>query len=276
MSIKLIAEIGINHNGDINIAKKLIDVASVADFGFVKLQKRNPNVCVPEHEKNLLKKVPWKDKEISYLQYKKDIEFEKEQYDELYEYIEKTKKNVKLFSSVWDLDSAKFMKQYTNVVKIPSAHLTNDELLYYCNDGFTERILSTGMSTEEEIEHAVKIFEPTVLMHTVSSYPCNISELKMLYITHLKEKYKNIQIGYSNHYFGVVPAVASIYLGAEWLEVHITINHNLWGSDQKASIEPDGLMKFSKHVRDLEQTLYGNEDRIIFDCEKNKRKSLKG
>lgn len=270
----IIAEIGINHNGDIGIAKKLISVAAVAGCDYVKFQKRTPDVCVPDSQKNKMRKVPWEKEEITYLQYKKDIEFEDDEYRELYAHARSV--GVELFASVWDIGSAKFMKRYTDIVKIPSALLTDHELLEYCRDNFSQRLLSTGMSTEEEIEKAVEIFQPTVLFHTNSSYPTPVGELNFGYIPWLQKKYPDIDIGYSNHYYGIVPMFASVALGCSWLEMHITLDHSDWGSDQASSIEPSGVFKLVKGVRDLEMALAkGNRAREIYPGEHSKRESLR-
>lgn len=273
-STSIIAEIGINHNGDIGIAKKLIDVAAVAGCNYVKFQKRTPEVCVPESQKNKMRKVPWEKEEITYIQYKEDIEFGEDDYRELYAHA--TRAGIEMFASVWDLGSAKFMRMHTDIVKIPSALLTDHELLEYCRSRFSHRLLSTGMSTEEEIKKAVEIFEPTVLFHTNSSYPTPIEDLNFGYIPWLREAYPDIDIGYSNHYYGIVPMFAAVALGCSWLECHITLNHDEWGSDQASSIEPSGVFKLVKGVRDLEIALAkGYEPRTLYPGEHSKRESLR-
>ncbi len=165
--ITTIAEIGINHNGDINVVKQLIDIAKFAGFDFVKFQKREPEKCVPEHKKNEIKKTPWG--EITYLEYKKKIEFGLEDYIEIARYAKE--RDIRWFASVWDIDSAEFMRKFTDVVKVPSALVTDFSLLEYCREHFKYRIISTGMSTEDEIVAAVRVLEPHVIMHCNSSYP---------------------------------------------------------------------------------------------------------
>jgi N-acetylneuraminate synthase len=274
-NVKIIAEIGINHNGDLDLAKKLIDIASVAGCNYVKFQKRNPDICVPESQKNKLKKVPWRKEEITYLQYKKDIEFSLEQYEDLFHYCEQ--RDIKMFASVWDRDSVDFMRRFTSIVKIPSALITDLDLLLYTSEVFKHgfKILSTGMSTEEQIKKAIDTFSPSVVMHTNSTYPTPVEELNLGYIVHLKRVFPECEIGYSNHAYGIVPMFAAVALGARMIEFHITLNHSLWGSDQSSSIEPNGVLKLVKGIRDLESSLLGDEDRIISSGEKLKLKTLR-
>ena len=151
MSVKIIAEIGINHNGDLNIAKKLIDIASVAGCDFVKFQKRNPDICVPSNEKNKTKTTPWGN--MSYLDYKWKIEFDRSDYDEIDDYC--AKKKINWFASVWDDDSVDFMRKYTDTVKIPSALLTHHSLGEYAREKNNFLMLSTGMSNESDIDAAI-------------------------------------------------------------------------------------------------------------------------
>jgi len=272
MTTKIIAEIGINHNGDINIAKQLITIASASGCDYVKIQKRNPDVCVPEHQKTQIKDTPWG--KMSYLEYKKKIEFNEEQIQELIKFSNAF--NIKFFASVWDCDSVDVMSKYTNIGKIPSALITNLELCKYARDKFSKLIISTGMSTEEEIERCVGECDPDVVMHSNSTYPCPIEDLNLQYITWLRNKYITKEIGYSGHEFGLVSTFATIPLGATWVERHITIDRYMWGSDQLSSIEPSGLFKLVKGIRGIEQSIkYEPGPRIQFDKESIKRKSLR-
>jgi N-acetylneuraminate synthase len=272
MKTKLIAEIGINHNGNINIAKKMIDAAYIAGFHYVKFQKRNPDLCVPEHQKNILKETPWG--KITYLEYKHKIEFNMEQYNELFLY--SISKNLIPFASVWDIESAINIHKITNIVKIPSALITNIPLLEKCKNLFDIRMISTGMSTEKEIDKAVNILKPTHIFHTNSSYPSPIEELNLSYIKHLKEKY-NIITGFSSHYaIGIQPIVWSIFYGSEIVEVHITLDRTMWGSDQSSSIGLTGITKLVSTIKDAEVAIGNNNDRIVFKSELEKRKTLRG
>lgn len=247
--IKTIAEIGINHNGDVKIAKRLIDVAIVSGFDYVKFQKRDPDTCVPENKKNEHKETPWG--KMTYLEYKKRMELTLDDYFYLHAYCNE---KIGFFASVWDKKSADDMKLFSNIVKIPSALLTDIELIKYCREHFKTLILSTGMSTEKEIETAIEIGEPDIVLHTNSTYPAPCEELKLNYIKWLKIKYPEIEIGYSGHEFGLVPTFAAVALGAEWIERHITLDHDFWGTDQKSSVDPVGCIKLIRGIRDIEKS----------------------
>lgn len=271
--VNIVAEVGINHNGDKGKAKRLIDIASVAGCDYVKFQKRNPDLCVPEEQKNKPKRVPWREEETTYLQYKKDIEFDMDQYTYLFNYA--LCRDVVPFASVWDIESAEQLKSLTDMVKIPSALMTDTNLLDYCRDNFDYRILSTGMSEEFEVDWSIRTFKPDVIMHTNSVYPSRVEDLRLGYITHLKNNYSK-EIGYSNHFFGLTPCFAAVALGATWIEVHICEDHRDWGTDQSSSVEPAGLIKLVRGIRDLQLALDGNGPREIIPSEMEKRKILKG
>lgn len=270
MKINIIGEIGINHNGDLHLCKKLIDAAVLAGCDYVKFQKRNPDVCVPEEQKTQPKTTPWGD--MTYLEYKHRIEFGREEYDEIDRYCKE--KGIGWFASVWDKDSVDFMKSYTEVAKIPSALINEDELLIYARENFKYLIISTGMSTEEQVEHCINTANPDVIMHTNSTYPTPVSELNLEYITWLKEKY-NKPVGYSGHEYGLVTTFAAVPLGVTWIERHITLDRTLWGSDQVASVEPSGLIKLVKGIRDIEEALGGNKPREVYPGELVKQKTLR-
>lgn len=270
MSVKIIGEIGINHNGDLELCKKLIDSAVLAGCDYVKFQKRNPDVCVPEEQKSKPKSTPWGD--MTYLEYKYKVEFGKEEYDEIDRYCKE--KGIGWFASVWDTDSVDFMANYGSITKIPSALITNKELVKYAREKFDYLIISTGMSTEDEVEEAVMISNPDVIMHTNSTYPSPIEELNLEYIHWLK-KY-GVEVGYSGHEYGLVTTFATIPMGVTWIERHITLDRTLWGSDQVASVEPAGLMKLVKGVRDIEKSLGGYGPRVLLNSELSKRESLRG
>ncbi len=276
MKIKTIAEIGINHNGSIDIAKKLIDIACLSGFDYVKFQKRNPDVCVPEHQKNIIRDTPWG--KMTYLEYKHKIEFGKKEYDEIDLYCDK--KGIKWFASIWDKDSADFMTQYTDITKIPSALITDKELSFYARLHFDNLIISTGMSTEEEIENCINRCSPDIIMHTNSTYPSPLNELNLNYINWLKDKYiteghRSPEIGYSGHEYGLVTTFAAVALGATWIERHVTLDRTMWGSDHVASVEPAGMMKLIKGIRDIENALGTKSPRQLFPSEINKLKTLR-
>ena len=272
MSIKIIAEIGINHNGDMDIAKKLIDVAALAGCDFVKFQKRNPEICVPEKQKYKKKSTPWGD--MTYLDYKNKIEFNKKDYDEIDHYC--NQKDIEWFASVWDNDSVDFMKKYTDRAKIPSALLTNYDLGIYARKKYDFLMLSTGMSNELDITKAINAYDPNLIFHTNSTYPCPVEQLNLNYITYLKEKYSTKIIGYSGHEFGLVSTFTAVALGAEYIERHITLERTMWGSDQISSVEPSGLIKLVKGIRDIEKSFGDNGPRKVTDGEMEKLRSLRG
>jgi N-acetylneuraminate synthase len=284
MKTYVIAEIGINHNGDLNTAKRLIDIAAAAGCDSVKFQKRNPDVCVPEDEKSKIRETPWG--KMTYLDYKYKVEFGKEEYDEIDQYCKERK--IDWSASPWDLDSLEFLLQYDiPYIKIPSAMLTNDELLLAARDTGKKIILSTGMSTREEIDHAVVLLKSNivvepyyeiagnfVLLHCNSTYPAPIDELNLSAIKTLKGRY-NCEVGYSGHEFRLGTSVAAVYLGATVIERHITLDRSMWGSDQLSSVEPQGLFKLMSGIRELELARGDGEIKVT-ESEKKVRKHLRG
>ena len=273
MEVKIIAEIGINHNGSIEKCKELIMLAKVAGADFVKIQKRNPDVCVPEDQKLKMRKTPWG--EMTYLEYKHKLEFSEEQIKELCEFSKAV--DIEFFASVWDIDSANLMAKYTKYVKIPSALITDLQLCKKTRSLFDFLIVSTGMSTEEEIEDCVEACKPDVIMHTNSTYPCPVEDINLNYIRWLWRKWGVwSKIGYSGHEYGLVTTFAAVGVGATWIERHITLDRNEWGSDQQSSIEPSGLIKLVQGIRDIEKALqYAPEPRKQFESENSKKESLR-
>jgi len=271
--VHIISEIGINHNGSIEKCKELIMLSKVAGANYVKIQKRNPDICVPEHQKSKRKQTPWG--EMSYLEYKYQLEFSEEQIKELCDYSRKI--GIEFFASVWDVDSAKLMSKYTRIAKLGSASITDYELCKKTRELFDYVIISTGMSTEKEIEKAVEASKPDVIMHTNSTYPCPVEDLNLRYIEHMKEKWgASAEIGYSGHEYGLVTSFAAVAMGATWVERHVTLDRNMWGSDQSSSIEPSGLIKLVKGIRDIEKaTQYEPGTRRLFAGESSKRDSLR-
>ena len=272
MNTNVIAEIGINHNGSVEVCKQLIDIASVAGCQFVKIQKRTPDICVPESQKYKIRSTPWGD--MTYIDYKKIIEFNETQIENLNTYADS--KNISFFASVWDKPSVDIMAKYTNIAKIASASITDLDLCKYAREKFQTLIISTGMSTEEEIDMCISRCNPNVIMHTNSTYPSPIEELNLNYINWLKNKWKEKEIGYSGHEYGLVTTFAAVALGATWIERHITLNHNMWGSDHLSSLEPSGLFKLTKGIRDIENsTKYKPYPRTLSETELEKQQSLR-
>lgn len=268
---KIIAEIGINHNGNVDNAKRLIDIAIISGCDYAKFQKRTPEICVPEHQKSKLRDTPWGT--IPYIEYKKKIEFEKKEYDELYQYVED--KPIDIFASVWDKPSVDFMRQYSGPMKVGSALITDLELCKYARENTDLLIISTGMSTEEEIENCINACNPDVVMHTNSTYPTPVNEINLSYINWLQNKWADKEIGYSGHEYGLVTTFAAVAMGCTWVERHLTLDRTMWGSDHLASVEPQGFMKLVKGIRDIEKSMGQSGPRVCFGGELSKRKSLR-
>jgi len=267
MAVFITAEIGINHNGDLNIAKKLIDVASFAGCDAVKFQKRNPKVCVPPDQANTMRETPWGT--MTYLEYRYRLEFGEEAYDEIDRYC--AEKGIEWYASSWDIDSQLFLRKYNlRHNKIASSMLTNVKLLETVAEEKKYTFISTGMSTMAEIEKAVDIFRkhncPFELMHCNSSYPMKNEEANLRCIITLREKF-GCNVGYSGHETGLQISLAAVTLGATSLERHITLDRAMYGSDQAASLEPLGLMRFVRDVRVIEQAL-GDGIKCVYESEK--------
>jgi len=258
----IIAEIGINHNGSIDLAKKLIDMAVDCGCDAVKFQKRNPDVCVPEWKKNDMRDTPWG--RITYLEYKKKIEFGKKEFDEIDRYCKK--KKIDWFASAWDFDSLKFLDKYDmKFYKIPSALITNIPFLEEVAKKKKKTLISTGMSTLKDIDKAVEIFEknkcPYVLNHCVSTYPAPPEDLNLLVLKTLKRRYK-CEIGYSGHEVDLLPSILAVMLGAEYIERHITLDRAMFGTDQAASLEKRGLELLVRDIRRIDTLLGSGEKKF--------------
>jgi N-acetylneuraminate synthase len=261
----IIAEIGINHNGDLSIAKKLINVAVAAGCDAVKFQKRTPELCVPLNQQKVIRKTPWGN--LSYLKYRKKVEFGEREYSEIDRYCKK--RGILWFASCWDEPSVGFMEQYNPpFYKIASACLTDDVLLQYINGMDRPVILSTGMSTMEEICHAVSLLDQDRLLiaHTTSSYIFRPEELNLRMIQTLQKMF-NCPIGYSGHEDGLASTLAAVSLGASFLERHITLDRSMWGSDQKISLEPADIARLVAESRVIEKSL-GDGVKRLYDSEK--------
>jgi len=211
--VYIIAEIGINHNGCLKTAKRLIDIAAASGCDAVKFQKRNPDACVPKHQKNVVRDTPWG--EMTYLEYKHKVEFGQEEYDVIDSYCKQ--QNIAWSASPWDLDSLKFLEQYDiPFIKIPSAMITNKKLIKAAGATGKKIIISTGMSTPKEIDWAVRELEvycnykDIAILHCNSTYPAPIDELNLSCIQTLKEKYDEMEIGYSGHEFRLGTSVATL------------------------------------------------------------------
>ena len=269
----IIGEIGLNHNGDIEIAKKLIDAAKEAGADAVKFQKRTPEICVPEDQKNVMRETPWGT--MTYLDYRYKVEFGEEEYREIDRYTKE--KGILWFASPWDEESVDFLENVNvPLYKIASASLTDDGLLQYVRKTGKPVILSTGMSTIEEVDHAVGILgkDNLILLHTNSTYPCPFEDLNLMSIKTLGDRYKEIPIGYSGHETGVMPSLAAAVIGACVIERHITLDRAMWGSDHAASLEPKGLQLLVRDIRKWE-IAKGDGVKRLYDSELPIKKKLR-
>jgi len=261
----IIAEIGINHNGDVEIAKKMIDAAVHAGVDAVKFQKRTPEVCTPPEQQKQMRETPWG--YITYLEYRHKVEFNLEQYREIDRYCRQ--KGIPWMVSVWDEPSVDFMEQFeTPAYKIPSASLTDVNLLRYVRKTGKPLVISTGMSTMEQIRQAVEVAgqENLVLMHCTSTYPCEPEELNLKMIETLRREFPTVPVGYSGHEVGLVPSTIAVALGACMVERHLTLDRAMWGSDQAASVEPGGFEKLVKYIRVTELAL-GDGVKRVYESE---------
>lgn len=268
----IVAEIGINHNGDLDIAKRLIDAAVEAGVDAVKFQKRTPELCVPDDQKERMRETPWG--YVTYLDYRYKVEFGEEQYAEIDRYTKE--RSIDWFASVWDKHSVDFLEQFEPLaIKIPSASLTDHQLLEHARSKGRPIILSTGMSTMDEIEQSVGLIgeDDLLITHATSAYPCEPSELNLKMIPTLSGKF-DAPIGYSGHEVGLIPSVVAVGLGACLVERHITLDRAMWGSDQSASVEPGGFRRLVKYIRVTESSL-GDGVKKVYDSELASRAKLR-
>lgn len=270
--IYIVAEIGINHNGDLGLAKKLIDVATTAGCDAVKFQKRAPEVSVPERERETPRETPWG--VMTYLEYRKKLELGEAEYREIDRYCRE--RGIAWFASCWDGESVDLIEQFSPpCYKIASACLTDDALLGHMAAKGRPIILSTGMSTMEEIRHAVSLVDRDhlIIAHSTSSYPVNPEELNLRMIDVLRAEF-GCPIGYSGHEVGLATTYAAVALGACLVERHITLDRNMWGSDQAASVEATGVFRLVRDIRVIEQAL-GDGVKRVYESEMTARRRLR-
>lgn len=268
----IIAEIGINHNGRVEIAKELIKAACDAGVDAVKFQKRTPELCVPEHQKGQMRDTPWG--YITYLDYRYKVEFEQDEYKQIDAYCKTL--GIDWLASAWDTESLAFINTFDPPAhKIPSALLTDHTLLRAVKATGKPAILSTGMSTMDEIRQAVDILgvDNLVICHTTSSYPCPPEELNLKMIQTLGQNFA-CPIGYSGHEVGLVTSVIAVGLGASLVERHVTLDRAMWGSDQAASVEPQGIRTLVKYIRVTEKAL-GDGQKKVYDSEQDILRKLR-
>lgn len=269
----VIAEIGINHNGDIDIAKQMIDAAVHSGADAVKFQKRTPDVATPPDQQKQMRETPWG--YITYLDYRYKVEFNEDQYCEIDKHCKE--KGIAWLVSVWDEPSVDFMEKFdTPAYKIPSASLTDAKLIRNARATGKPLILSSGMSTMEQIRKGVEVAGEgdLVLMHCTSTYPCEPEELNLKMVESLRREFPNIPIGYSGHEVGLVPSAVAIALGACMVERHLTLDRAMWGSDQAASVEPGGFERLVKYIRVTEAAL-GDGMKKVYASEQNSLKRLR-
>ncbi len=268
----IVAEMGINHNGSLETVKDMILSAHETGADAVKFQKRTPELCVPEEQRNLMRETPWG--YISYLEYRERIEFNEDDYHFINDFCKNL--GIDWFASVWDEPSVDFMEKFDPVCyKVPSAALTDINLLKKIRSTGRPIILSSGMSTLEQIKAAVSAIgtQNLLLMHSTSSYPCDPTELNLRMIQTLRSMF-DCPIGYSGHEVGLVTTVVAVALGASAVERHFTLDRAMWGSDQAASVEPGGFRRLVKYIRVTEMSL-GDGIKRVYESEQSSLKRLR-
>jgi N-acetylneuraminate synthase len=257
----IVAEIGINHNGDIDLAKRLISLAVAAGCDAVKFQKRTPDLCVPTSQRATMRETPWG--YISYMDYREKVEFGLPEYQEIDSYCRRHA--IIWFASCWDDPSVDFVQQFdVPCYKIASATMDNNTLLRHTRNTGKPILLSTGMSTLADVDHAVGVLGTTdlAILHAVSTYPAEYAELNLRAIATLRDRYK-VPVGYSGHETGIASTVAAVALGACVIERHITMDRAMWGSDQAASLEPNGITRLVRDIRLVEKSMGTGEKKVV-------------
>jgi len=258
----VIAEIGLNHNGDVEIAKRLIDVAADAGAQAVKFQKRTPEISTPAHMRDVPRETPWGT--MSYLEYRYRVEFDRDQYVEIGDHA--TLRGLDWFASPWDVPSVDFLEDLNVVAhKVASASVTDLELLRTLAATGKPIILSTGMSRIDQIDTAVDVLgaDNLVLLHATSTYPMPAEEANLRMMTTLRGRFPGVPVGYSGHEPGLQISLAAAALGATAIERHITLDRTMWGSDHAASLEPAGLQHLVRDIRIIETALGDGVKRIM-------------
>jgi N-acetylneuraminate synthase len=266
------AEIGINHNGDLEVAQRLIDAAVLAGCDAVKFQKRTPELCVPPEQREMLRETPWG--VMTYLEYRHRVELGEEEYRKIAAYC--AERGIDWFVSCWDEQSVQFMEAFDPLCfKVASASVTDTALLGALRSTERPVILSTGMSTLGEIDDAVDALgtDGLIITHATSSYPCPPEQLNLAMIGTLTERY-GVPVGYSGHETGLATTVAAVAKGACFIERHITLDRAMWGSDQAASVEPGGLARLVRDIRVVERAV-GDGVKVVYESEVPMRAKLR-
>lgn len=264
LPVYIVGEIGINHNGDIEIVKKLVDVAAETGLNAVKFQKRTPELCVPRDQWDIERDTPWG--VMKYIDYRHKVEFNQSEYQEISDYC--AAKGVDWFASPWDEEAVDFLEGFdVPCYKIASASVTDIPLLEKIRSTGRPVIMSSGMSTMDEIRAGVDALgrENLLICHSTSAYPCDPTELNLRMIGTLAEEF-GVPIGYSGHETGLSTTVAATVLGACLVERHITLDRAMWGSDQSASVEPQGVARLVRDIRMVESAL-GDGVKKVYDSE---------
>ena len=268
----IIAEIGINHNGSLDIARQMIDAAVHAGVDAVKFQKRTPEFSTLPDQQKQMRDTPWG--YITYLDYQHKVEFGESEYRQIDAYCKQ--KGIAWLASVWDERAVDFMEQFdTPAYKIPSASLTDHNLIRYARKTGRPLVISTGMSTLEQIRAAVAVAgtENLLITHCTSTYPCEPEELNLRMIQTLRDEFP-CPIGYSGHEVGIIPPPIAVALGACMIERHLTLDRAMWGSDQAASVEPGGFERLVKYIRVAEASL-GDGIKRVYPSELSSLKKLR-
>lgn len=275
MSVHVAAEIGINHQGVLDTALRLIDAARQAGADSVKFQKRVPRLSVPQAQWDVPKETPAGI--MPYIDYKEMLELPVTAYQMIDQYAKSV--GIRWAASVWDIPSAEFIAGFdTPYVKVPSAKLTDWPLLEWLAANATNNVvISTGMSTLEEIDRAVEILHVRnlTICHCTSTYPCPLDELNLRVIHTLRERYPGFRIGYSGHEVGLAPTLAAVAMGATYVERHITLDRSMWGTDQASSVEPAGFTRMVKDIRNIERAM-GDGVKRVYLSEMPSKVKLRG
>ncbi len=271
--VYVVGEIGINHNGDLDNAFALIDAAAEAGCDAVKFQKRTPEICTPRDQWDIERDTPWG--RMTYIDYRHKVEFGEDEYRAIDAHCRE--RGIDWFASPWDTEAVAFLEKFdVPAHKVASASLTDDELLRALRATGRTVILSTGMSTPQQIRHAVEVLgsENILLCHATSTYPAKAEELNLRVINTLQDEYPNVPIGYSGHETGLQTTLAAVALGATFVERHITLDRAMWGSDQAASVEPGGLQRLVRDIRTIETAL-GDGVKKVYESELGPMKKLR-
>lgn len=271
--VYVIAEVGINHNGSLEVVKKLIDGAAQAGCDAVKFQKRTPELCVPMDQRQIERDTPWG--RMTYMDYRYKVEFGYDEYAAIETYCRE--KGIAWFASCWDEEAVDFMEQFNPpCYKAASASLTDLALLKKTKATGRPLIISTGMSTMKEVDAAVSALgqDKLLIAHSNSTYPCPVDELNLRMIYTLQQRYPENPIGYSGHEVGLATTWAAVALGATFVERHVTLDRSMWGSDQAASVELSGMARLVSNIRDIEKSL-GDGVKRVYEGELKVRKKLR-